>query len=456
MKLGIAASVDEGLAARLAWVTGARLAFISLLFGATAFLYLRGDLTRYQTSQTVLFVTLGMAFALAAVYAIALRRGRGLGYLAIAQVLLDQLTWTAVVYVSGGPSSGAVSFYALTCLLGATLIGLRGAAIAAVTGVALYGSLCLAFAWRWIVPPGDQDPANYVTVPGEIGYLALVNGLGITVVALLSGWLAERLRKTGGELAEATERALAAERLAILGRMAAGLAHEIRNPLGSISGSAELLRDAPALSEEDRQLCEIIQREAARLNQLVGDMLDLTRPRPLEARVVDFARLTSEVVALAQGTHRSGTGDVTIAYEGPEDGAFVTCDPSQMKQVLWNLVRNGVQASGAGATVTVRVDATGDRVTLSVADEGPGIDDDARDKIFDPTYTTRTKGTGVGLAVVRRIIEDHDRLGAQIDVENGARSGAVFTVTLRRSPAPSASSPDLGADAADPHAPAGV
>jgi two-component system, NtrC family, sensor histidine kinase HydH len=453
MKLGVAAGVNQGLAGRLAYVTGARLAFLALLLAATGFLYLRGDLVRYPTSQSVLLVCIGLAFALAAAYAVLLRRGERLDLVAIAQVVLDQLTWTAIVYVSGGPSSGAVSFYALTCLVGASLIGLRGAAIAASVGITLYGSLCMAFASSWILPPLDQDKANYVTAPGEVGYLALVNGLGIVVVALLAGWLAERLRKTGGELADAMQRALAAERLAILGRMAAGLAHEIRNPLGAIAGSAEMLRSADALSDEDKRLCDIIQRETSRLNQLVGDMLDLGRPRPLEPRLVDVGQLAGDVVGLARGTDRGASGDVTIELDGPAAGlAWVTCDAAQMKQVLWNLVRNGVQASGAGARVRVSIALTDDAVTLAVSDEGPGIAADAREKIFDADYTTRTKGTGVGLAVVRRIIDEHAPFGARIEVESGAEGGAVFTVRLRRAKPPSPSTPDLSVEPSDPHA----
>ena len=131
------------------------------------------------------------------------------------------------------------------------------------TCVGAFGLLCAGFALHWIAPPSDQRLGNYIVDWDAIVYPLAVNALGIVVVALLSGYLAERLRRTGGALAEATERAETAERLAMLGRLAAGLAHEIRNPLGSISGSIELLREAPGLGDEDKQLCDIIQREAA-------------------------------------------------------------------------------------------------------------------------------------------------------------------------------------------------
>ncbi len=426
---------DERLAGRLAWITGLRLAFLTLLLVATAFFYLRGDLSVYPQSQSIVVTTIGAAYALAAIYATALRSGKHLRRLAEVQIVLDQLTWTAIVFVSGGATSGATSFYGLTCLVGAILIGLRGAAIAALGGIAIYLLLCVGFASQWIRPPRDQGAANYIVEWGGMVYPLAVNALGIVVVALLAGYLAERLRRTGGALDEANERALAAERLALLGKIAAGLAHEIRNPLGSISGSIEMLREAPGLSEEDRRLCDIVHREAGRLNFLVSDMLDLAGPKRPEPADVDVAALAREVVQLASRSERSGSGDVTVSYEGPEGPLLAHCDARQMRQVLWNLVRNGVQATAAGTTVTVLVRAVGSRVEMAVTDEGPGITPEASEKIFDAFYTTRSHGAGIGLAVVRRIIDDHASVGATIAVRAAKPAGdPVNRATSRETP----------------------
>jgi two-component system, NtrC family, sensor histidine kinase HydH len=455
--LATSGSDDERLPKRLAWITGLRLGFLSILLAATAFFYLGGALGRYPQSQVIVFASLGGAFALAGVYAAVLRSGRNLRRLAEAQILLDQVTWTAIVYVSGGPSSGATSFYGLTCLVGAILIGLRGAALAAVSGVSIFGVLCLGFALGWVHPPADQRAATYLVDWDKIAFPLLVNGLGIVVVALLAGYLAERLRRTGGALVVANERAVAAERLAMLGRIAAGLAHEIRNPLGSISGSIELLREAPGLSDEDRRLCDIVQREAARLNNLVTDMTNLAGPRKPEPDAVDIAVLAQEVVELATRSDRSASGDVEVRYAGPPEGIWATCDPSQLRQVLWNLVRNGVQASGAGSTVRIGVKEEGDEVRLAVTDEGPGISQEAADRIFDAFYTTRSHGTGIGLAVVRRIIDEHAALGASIEVtsgDGGPGAGATFEVTLARTE-PGASRRELSAHRAPNIAPDG-
>ena len=432
---------DDRLANRLAWITGLRLGFLTLLLVATAFFYLRGALSAFPQSRGIVFATIGAAYAFAAVYATVLRGGKNLRHLAEAQIVLDQLTWTAIVYVSGGATSGATSFYGLTCLVGAILIGLRGAAIAAVSGVAIFLVLCAGFAFGWLEPPHDQGAVAYVVSWEGMVYPLAVNALGIIVVALLAGYLAERLRRTGGALARANERVLEAERLAMLGRIAAGLAHEIRNPLGSISGSIEMLREAPGLTSEDRHLCDIVHREAARLNHLVSDMMDLAKPTKPSPTDVDVASLAREVVELASRSERSGSGDVTVRYEGPDGPVVARCDPAQMRQVLWNLVRNGVQATGAGTSVTVAISTRDGRVEMSVTDEGPGIPPEKAEKIFDAFYTTRSQGAGIGLAVVRRIIDDHALLGATIEVRSGAPAsgargdskGAAFVVGLARS-----------------------
>ncbi len=429
MELGIRGdSPDHTLAARLAWITGLRLAFLVLLLGATATLYLGGELARYPFSLRIVFLTIVAGFAAAVVYAALLRTGRRLLQLAWAQILVDQLTWTAIVYVSGGVTSGATSFYALTCLVGAVLVGLRGAAVAAALGIGIYGVLGAALHFGWVQPPPDQTASSYVLDTTQLVYPLLLNALGVSVVALLAGYLAERLRLTGGALQAATARAHAAERLAVLGRIAAGLAHEIRNPLGSITGSIEMLRVSSGLSDEDKRLCDIIQREARRLNDLVGDMVDLSKPRAPRAESTDVAALARDVVALASKAARGS--DVSVVYQGPNREALARCDGAQMRQVVWNLVRNAIQASSAQSTVTVRVAVEDRQVVLSVEDEGPGVPEDVGSRIFEDFFTTRTHGAGIGLAVVKRIVDDHGPMGARLRVERGVHGGACFRVTL--------------------------
>jgi signal transduction histidine kinase len=432
--LGVTVSqrlIFQQLAARLTWLLGLRVAFLTLLFGLTASFYLRSGFQVATYSNRVLFVALAATYLWAALYYAALRRRTHLVELAFAELVVDQATWTALIYVTGGATSGATALYGLTCLAGAISVGPRGPLVAALSGVLFYLMLCGAFVSGLIDVPTDQLPSAYATNFGEIIYPFFINLLVLIVVTVLAEYLADRLRLTGGRLAEATQRAEDAERLAALGRIAAGLAHEIRNPLGSILGSVQLLRTAEGLGEEARHLCAIVERETGRLNDLVDDMLQLARPRRPVLSQVDVARTAREVVALAS---QSGRGtDVNVRYDGPgeKEGLVLEADPGQLRQVMWNLVRNAVQASSPGARVTVRVGSeTKPKMrgaVLEVHDDGPGIGAEARGRLFDAFFTTRSSGMGIGLAVVKRIVDEH---GWVIEVESNEGRGATFRVRM--------------------------
>lgn len=423
MRLGVGGSGESSLAVRVAWLLGLRLVVVTAFFGILTTFYL-GGFSLSAFSGKVALITIAGAYAASAVYAAALRKGQRLPLLAHAQLVTDQLTWTVIAYISGGPSSGAVSLYGLTCLSGAILLGLRGAMVAAASGAAFYALLCAGFVLSVIGPPPDQPVEAYVTSWSDLRYPFLVNLLAIVVVTLLASYLAERLRLTGGRLVVATERAEQAERLAALGRLAAGLAHEIRNPLGSIAASIELLRTGGTLSPEDRQLCSIVERETARLNDLVSDMLDLSRPRAPSKGLMDVSAISADVVTLA-GTSGRGA-DVVVRFEGPES-ALIHADAAQMRQVVWNLVRNAIQASSAGSEVLVRVISNEGGRVLEVRDHGPGLPAEVRERLFDAFFTTRSKGMGIGLAVVKRILDDH---GFDVEVESIAEEGTVFRVRI--------------------------
>jgi signal transduction histidine kinase len=371
-----------------------------------------------------------MSFALTAIAAVLLRRGQGVTAIAYAELVVDQVTWTVLAYVTGGLSSGATSLYGLTCVIGAVAAGVRGVIVASGAAATLLLAMAVSFARGWLAPPHDQNTTTYLTRWKDLSYYVTLNMLVLVVVAILAGYLAARLRATGGQLAEATARAEQAERLAMLGRFAAGLAHEIRNPLGSIAGSIDLLKTNPTITEEDKLLCDIVSREASRLNDLVTDMLDLAKPRAPEPTIVDLARVSSEVVRLAM---QSGRGsDVKVRYEGDAEGVHVSADPAQLRQLLWNLVRNAVQASGAGSRVTVHVARRGGDVLCEVSDQGEGIPESAREQLFDAFFTTRTQGIGIGLAIVKRVAEDH---GWRLEVDSAAGRGATFRVVMPSVPA---------------------
>jgi len=413
----------SSLGRRLAALTLFRLVFLSVLMGILGRWYLR-ELEWRAFSVQVALVALGCAFALAGLYSAWLRNGRRLRHLAYTQLLFDQVTWTALVYVSGGATSGATSLYGLTTLSAAIVGGLDAATVSGLFGYSLYAGLCSLMVAGIIPPPPDQTDVSYALTLRQVVYPLGLNGLMLLVVTLLSGYLAERLRLAGGRIAEATERAVNAERLAQLGRLAAGLAHEIRNPLGSISASIELLRDGTGLSEDDRRLCDIIRNESTRLNDLVSDMVDLARPKKPEITDTDLVEAAREVVSLAARSGRSSQDVRVVMDTGGLAHFAVQADSRQLRQVIWNLVRNAVQSTAPGTEVMVRVVVQRRHVAIEVSDAGPGIAPEAREHLFDAFFTTRSHGAGIGLAVVKRIVDDH---GWSIDVAGAGEDGTDRT-----------------------------
>lgn len=412
-----------GLARRFTVATAIRLTLLTVLLAGIVFVDRRGGISMTSFSAQLAAATLAVAFALSAVYGWFLRTRTHLERLVRVQIVLDQLIWTVVVYLSGAATSGATSLYGVTCILGAMLSGMRGSALAAAAAALSYLCLVGSMLMGWLPGPPDQPASAYALSAGEALVSGLVTLLALSVVALLAGNLSERLRAAGGQVLLAQARADRAEREASLGRLAAGLAHEIRNPLGAISGSVRMLRGNSALDPEDRRLCEIIEREAQRLDDLVSDMLNLAKPRRAQKQQVDLAALANEVVAFSRHSGRSAE-DVALVCEAPP-AVHILADAAMVRQMLWNLVRNAVQASAAGEQVRVEVGAGPAGVTVSVIDSGVGLDAEAKEHLFDAFFTTRSKGTGIGLAVVKRIVDEHGWDIAVLDTPGG---GATFTV----------------------------
>ena len=427
LALGIPESVAGAtLPRRLLWLNLVRLVVLTTLLILTGSTF-AGKYVDWGTESSRLALTaVAISYGLAGVSTATLRSGLYVEAIAHLHLIVDQITWTILIYVSGGINSAATPFYGLTCVAGAILTGLRGASIGAVAAIASYGAMTMGFWRQWLRGPSDQPIAAYRFSNDDLGYRFGLNVLGVVVVTLLAGYLAERLRLTRGRLEVAEERAVRAERMAALGRLATGLAHEIRNPLGSISGCIQLLQTSSGLNGEEKKLCTIIQSEAARLNDLVTDMVDLARPRRPNIVPVDVVAIVKDVGKLASASGRA-VSDVQVRLDVIDGNLLVSADAAQLRQLVWNLIRNAVQASAAGDEVTVQLSKQAERAQLSIIDRGIGIDAEARENLFDAFFTTRSHGTGVGLAVVKRIADEH---GFSVKVESAQGMGATFTVDL--------------------------
>jgi len=264
------------------------------------------------------------------------------------------------------------------------------------------------------------------------------------------------------------------ERLAALGAMAAGLAHEIRNPLGAIKGAAQYLAtekateraaapEAPAAAADavgpPSEFLDIIVEEVDRLNAVVSQFLDYARPFKGERQPVDVNAVIERVVALAGAQQTDGQPPIQIALELGPDLGRVLGDAEQLKQVFLNLVLNAQEAlaeSGDRGPSRIAISSAAESehdgrrvVAIAVSDNGPGISPDNLTNIFVPFFTTKEKGTGLGLAICQRIVEHH---GGRLSVESVEGKGATFTVRLFA--APEEGTETRGTEAAAPLPPA--
>ncbi|MDT8440299.1 MAG: ATP-binding protein [Desulfuromonadales bacterium] len=319
--------------------------------------------------------------------------------------------------------------YYIPIVLGGLWFSLRGGVVTALITSALYMPHVL-FQW------------GYHPVPRLEQYLEIIL---YNVIGLLTGFLAGRerqqklryrrtaesleesyrkLREQADQILEFEEQLRRADRLSALGELSAGMAHEIRNPLGAIRGTAEILRDGVAADDPKAEFTEILIREVERLNRVLEDFLRFARPQPVEPGRFDVSRLVREVLDLTR--QQAVKNRVEVDFR-PTEMAEIPGQMEQIKQALLNLVLNALQAMPDGGRLTVTTAVVQQHVMIAVADTGPGIAEADRQRIFNPFVTTRDEGTGLGLAITQRIIHGHN---GRIDLESVPGKGSTFTLCL--------------------------
>ncbi len=211
-----------------------------------------------------------------------------------------------------------------------------------------------------------------------------------------------------------------AQRLAVVGRLASGMAHEIRNPLASISGSVQLLTHTPSLSADDLKLMNIVVREADRLSRLLGEFLDYAKPPKPRIQSVEVGRFMDDILDLLNSDPRCSQVEIHRDYDA---GQVISFDPDQIRQSLWNLSINAIESMEGRGDLHIGVSAA-DK-SIYIEDSGSGISPEMKGRIFDPFFTTKDHGTGLGLAMVYASMEAH---GGEVTLLDGAMGGARFVL----------------------------
>jgi two-component system sensor histidine kinase HydH len=263
--------------------------------------------------------------------------------------------------------------------------------------------------------------------------------LVFVLVGVLAGVLADRerrqrqnaertateLRRVYRELQNSVEQAKRVARMSALGQLSAGLAHEIRNPLASIEGAADIVRNSGNDAGSREEFLEIIQKETRRLNKLVSHFLDFARPRRPDLHLTDVLATVDSVVSLLSQT--AARNHIVFKKEYDRKVKPIPCDEEQLRQVLLNLLLNAVQAMPSGGKVTVSVRDSDGSVVIRIQDQGSGIPAENVDSIFVPFFTTKENGTGLGLPVSYQIVQQH---GGELTLETNSPRGVCFSISL--------------------------
>ncbi len=221
------------------------------------------------------------------------------------------------------------------------------------------------------------------------------------------------------------------DRLAAVGRLAAGIAHEIRNPLTSIAGSVQMLSSFSTLTEEQKTLVDIVTRESERLNNIITDFLAYSRGRQYEFTVVDVLPLLEDTLTLLQNRLLAEKNGIEIVRQFVPKQAFALADGDKLKQVFWNFCENAVRAmKRRGGTLTVSVECVADDWQINFADTGPGMTPQETERIFEPFQSGFEGGTGLGLAIVYQIVQAHD---GKVFARSKQGQGTTFVLRLHRS-----------------------
>jgi two-component system sensor histidine kinase PilS (NtrC family) len=540
---------DPTLRRKLLWLIIARVLVVTLLLGSAILVYLS-----FPASLPVdaFFFVIALTYCLTAVYALLLKQTGEHPWIAELQLVFDALIVSALVYMTGGILSYFATLYTLPIIAASTIRSRRGGVLVGVLSSAIYIGLVLQ---QYLGSAAMTSALAEALPPLRIALFSVgLNVFGFLAVALLSGYLAEGLRRVDAQLRSASnqlsdlqafsqhvidslasglattdvegriitfnhaaeaitgvaareavgqsiahvlqwEDGLSAlsgagtgrralprvelelaradgksielglstailrtprgetgfvftfrdvtdarreeraarmqQRLAAVGQMAAGIAHEIRNPLASMSGSIQILRQELPLTGEQSQLMDIVIRESDRLNETIRSFLDYARPQRKPAVRVDVREILTETAALLQNSaERLPTHTVTL--DVPPDPACCLADEAQIRQVVWNLASNALRAMADGGVLRMSVAAhewpdQERHLTIAVRDEGVGIAPADLEEILQPFRGGFARGTGLGLSIVHRIVSDY---GGDLQVASKLNQGTTVTVKL--------------------------
>jgi two-component system, NtrC family, sensor histidine kinase HydH len=423
----------QELKQKLRWLIFARVIFTTLLLGSTLFIHINQSYPAGEPSLYILYGIIFILFGLSLFYSLIRSHVQRHELFAYVQVAIDSVVVTTVIFVTGSLDSVFSFLYLVIIIYTSMLLYRKGSLFIASLCSLLYFALVQAEYLGFIHPFDFRNTLSSASYGWQyILYKVVITAVACFAVAFLSSLLAEQARRTRKELFAMSARVQRVEKMAAVGEMGAGLAHEIKNPLASITGCIQLLRDELPYDAGRDKLMRIVLREADRLSALVGNFLLFARPPSGKSSPISIDLAIPETISLFEKDERCRER-ISIRQNG-QKGLWVAMDPDHFRQVLWNLLLNAVESIEGRGWIDVRVESTKtNQVSIRITDSGCGIPQEDLSHIFDPFFTSKPDGTGLGLSIVHTILESHD---GWLEVESEDGQGTTFTVKLPRLTSP--------------------
>ena len=406
-----------------------RILFSALLLGAAIILQLSDSTTPMERSLVVLYGLIIVIFLISLIYSLLLKRVKKEITFAFIQTGVDTFFVTLIIFVTGGFLSVFSFLYLVVIIYSSMLLPMRGTmVIAALCGLQFGGLVELEY--FGILNPFGTNGNTLASAYDwyQIFFKLMITMLACFAVAFLSSLLSEQTRKSKEELHAMEGHVKRVEKMASIGEMAAGLAHEIKNPLASLTGSIQLLKEDMRYDPDHARLMQIILREADRLSSLASNFLFYARPPAGKVEPIELDRALLETAELFE-KDGSNNGRISTIKNVSSD-VWITMDPGHLHQILWNLLLNAAEAIDGEGQIGIEMFPLKNRhACVKITDNGCGISQEALKSIFDPFVTTKPNGTGLGLSIVHRILEAYD---AWLNVESELNKGTTVTLNFKQ------------------------
>ena len=432
--------INQDFYQKLKWLTFFRVLFTTLLLGSTIVLQLTKTSSLLAKPLLGLYGLIAGIFVLSFFYTIILKlvkngffRNNGffsLPLFAYTQISTDTFIVTLIIFMTGSFSSVFSFLYLLVIIYTSMLLFRKGSMIMASLCSIQYG-IMVDLEYYGIINPLEIEGslADIYYYPwSQVLYKVIMMMVACFGVAFLSSLLAEQERKTKKELLNMEDHVRRVEKMAAVGEMAAGLAHEIKNPLASLRGSIQMLKEDIHHDSDCDQLMRIVLRETDRLTSLVNDFLLFAKPPAGKGEIFELGKSISDIAAIFE-KDETCRERITITKE-IESGIWVEIDPAHLRQILWNFLLNAAQAIEGSGHIRIKMRSLRNRyASIRISDNGCGMTKEVMNSLFDPFFTTKPSGTGLGLSIVHRIVDAYD---GSLKVESELGRGTTFTLNLKQ------------------------